>query len=83
MIPIQRREYPTSLAAATAPARLKAMAYPFGLVAFVYLTTEELMTEAHEKADAPWITVLLFAGFVGLAIPGGAPSGRYRPCLRF
>lgn len=37
--------------------------YAFGLVALLYLVTEELLTEAHKKADTPVSTALFFVGF--------------------
>ncbi len=36
----------------------------FGIAALLYLVTEELLTEAHEIPDRPWITSLFFAGFL-------------------
>jgi ZIP family zinc transporter len=35
---------------------------------FLYLVTEELLTEAHEVPEAPWMTALFFAGFIGLLL---------------
>ena len=35
-----------------------------GLVALLYLVTEELLTEAHEVPERPWATSLFFAGFL-------------------
>lgn len=40
----------------------------FGAAALLYLVTEELLVEAHETADAPWITGCFFAGFLVLLI---------------
>ena len=40
----------------------------FGLIALLYLVTEELLVEAHEKPDSPWITAMFFAGFMLLAV---------------
>jgi len=41
--------------------------FSFGLVALLYLVTEELLVEAHEQAeDTPWITALFFLGFLVL-----------------
>lgn len=40
----------------------------FGLVALLYLVTEELLVEAHETADTPWITAMFFAGFLLLLL---------------
>lgn len=38
----------------------------FGLIALLYLVTEELLFEAHETPDRPWVTALFFAGFLML-----------------
>jgi ZIP family zinc transporter len=38
----------------------------FGLIALLYLVTEELLVEAHEKPDRPWITAMFFVGFLML-----------------
>lgn len=38
----------------------------FGLMALLYLVTEELLVEAHEKPDNVWITSSFFVGFLGL-----------------
>lgn len=35
---------------------------------FLYLVTEELLTEAHEVPEVPWMTALFFAGFIGLLL---------------
>jgi ZIP family zinc transporter len=35
--------------------------FAFGLMALLYLVTEELLTEAHEVPDKPWITAMFFA----------------------
>lgn len=40
----------------------------FGLVALLYLVTEELLVEAHETPDTPWVTALFFAGFLMLLL---------------
>lgn len=40
----------------------------FGLMALLYLVTEELLVEAHEKPDRPWITSLFFAGFLAVLL---------------
>ena len=37
--------------------------FAFGLVALLYLVTEELLVEAHEKADTPIATAVFFVGF--------------------
>lgn len=38
----------------------------FGLMALLYLVTEELLVEAHEKPDNVWITSTFFVGFLAL-----------------
>lgn len=38
----------------------------FGLVALLYLVTEELLIEAHEHPDSPLITAMFFLGFLAL-----------------
>ncbi len=38
----------------------------FGLMALLYLVTEELLVEAHEKPDNAWITSAFFVGFLAL-----------------
>ena len=40
----------------------------FGLVALLYLVTEELLVEAHEKRDSPLICAMFFVGFLGLLL---------------
>ena len=41
----------------------------FGLVALLYLVTEELLVEAHEGGpEAPWIAAMFFVGFLALLI---------------
>ena len=42
--------------------------FAFGLIALLYLVTEELLVEAHETPDRPWITALFFVGFLLLLI---------------
>lgn len=37
--------------------------FAFGLVALLYLVTEELLVEAHERPDTPFATAVFFAGF--------------------
>ncbi|MGR3572628.1 ZIP family metal transporter [Brevirhabdus sp.] len=36
----------------------------FGLIALLYLVTEELLVEAHEVPDKPWVTAMFFVGFL-------------------
>ena len=38
----------------------------FGLIALLYLVTEELLFEAHEQPDSPLITAMFFVGFLAL-----------------
>ena len=40
--------------------------YAFGLMALLYLVTEELLSEAHETEDTLLMPVAFFAGFLGL-----------------
>lgn len=51
-----------------APAPIVTGAFAFGLVALLYLVTEELLVEAHEAGDTPWATALFFVGFLALLI---------------
>lgn len=52
----------------TLPAAWQAVAFSFGLVALLYLVTEELLTEAHEKPETPWGTAMFFVGFLSLTV---------------
>lgn len=38
--------------------------FSFGLVALLYLVTEELLVEAHAAPEKPWVTSLFFIGFL-------------------
>lgn len=38
----------------------------FGLMALLYLVTEELLAEAHEQPDSPLISAMFFVGFLAL-----------------
>lgn len=40
----------------------------FGLIALLYLVTEELLVDAHEKPDSPLISAMFFVGFLGLLL---------------
>ncbi len=40
----------------------------FGLMALLYLVTEELLVEAHEKPDTPLISAMFSIGFLGLLL---------------
>jgi ZIP family zinc transporter len=42
--------------------------FAFGLMALLYLVTEELLVEAHETPDRPWITAMFFFGFLLLIL---------------
>lgn len=52
-----------SLAGGLPPFEL-AVLFAFGLIALLYLVTEELLVEAHEKPDSPIITSMFFIGFL-------------------
>lgn len=41
-----------------------ALVLAFGAVALMYLVTEELLVEAHESAERPWIAASFFVGFL-------------------
>ncbi len=43
-------------------------AISFAVAALLYLVFEELLVEAHEKEDAPWITAFFFLGFLVIFI---------------
>ncbi|KQO05205.1 ZIP family metal transporter [Sphingomonas sp. Leaf242] len=53
---------------ATFPAVVIAGFLSFGLMALLYLVTEELLVEAHEKPDTPLISAMFFIGFLGLLL---------------
>ncbi|MBW4628956.1 MAG: ZIP family metal transporter [Brasilonema octagenarum HA4186-MV1] len=42
--------------------------FAFGLVALLYLVTEELLVEAHETPDTPLTTAIFFVGFLLLIV---------------
>ena len=42
--------------------------FSFGLMALLYLVTEELLAEAHEAPEKRWITAMFFAGFLALLL---------------
>lgn len=42
--------------------------YAFGLIALLYLVTEELLVEAHEQTDTPLISAMFFVGFMLLLL---------------
>jgi ZIP family zinc transporter len=43
----------------------------FGVAALLYLVTEELLIEAHEGVEAPWVTACFFAGFLVILLLEG------------
>ena len=38
--------------------------FSFGLMALLYLVTEELLADAHETPDKPWVAAMFFVGFL-------------------
>ena len=52
----------------TLPAAVQGGFLAFGLIALLYLVTEELLVEAHETEDRPWVTAMFFAGFLLLLL---------------
>lgn len=53
----------------TLPTALQTGFYAFGLIALLYLVTEELLIEAHESGkETPLITSMFFLGFVAILI---------------
>lgn len=56
----------TPVAALPEQARLGLLT--FGLVALLFLVTEELLVEAHVTEERSWVTALFFAGFLGLML---------------
>ncbi len=40
----------------------------FGLMSLLYLVTEELLAEAHERPDSPLISAMFFVGFLALLL---------------
>jgi ZIP family zinc transporter len=57
-----------ALPVATLSASWQAVAFSFGLVALLYLVTEELLVEAHERPDTNCGTAMFFIGFLCLTI---------------
>lgn len=53
-----------------ASAQVLAAVLAFGAAAVLYLAVEELMIEAHENAETPWLTSLLFVGFALIYVLG-------------
>lgn len=56
----------TPVAALPEKARLGMLT--FGLMALLFLVTEELLVEAQEVEERSWVTALFFAGFLGLLL---------------
>jgi ZIP family zinc transporter len=50
------------------PQEWQAVAFAFGLIAFLYLVTEELLTEAHENPETAWGTASFFLGFLIMTV---------------
>lgn len=44
------------------------VAFTFGLIVLLYLVTEELLTEAHEKPETSWATAAFFVGFLAMMV---------------
>lgn len=42
--------------------------FSFGLIALLYLVTEELLVDAHETPDRPWVAAMFFVGFLLLLV---------------
>jgi ZIP family zinc transporter len=53
---------------AALPAPYLTAFFAFGLIALLYLVTEELLVEAHEVPDRPWVTAMFFIGFLLLLL---------------
>lgn len=58
----------TAIPVALLPPVIIAGFLSFGLMALLYLVTEELLVEAHEKPDTPLISSMFFIGFLGLLL---------------
>lgn len=50
------------------PTQVRLGVLTFGLVALLFLVTEELLVEAHEIKERSWVTALFFVGFLGLMV---------------
>lgn len=50
------------------PEQIKLGVLTFGLVALLFLVTEELLIEAHEVEERSWVTAMFFVGFLGLIL---------------
>lgn len=40
----------------------------FGIAALLYLVTEELLVEAHEIPETPWLAATFFVGFLVMLV---------------
>ena len=51
--------------------------FAFGLVALLYLVTEELLVEAHAGPETAWVTAMFFVGFLAMLAleEAAAPAG--------
>lgn len=49
---------------ATLPGPVLTGFFSFGLMALLYLVTEELLADAHETPDKPWVAAMFFVGFL-------------------
>ena len=50
---------------------VRAAVLAFGAAALLYLVVEELLVEAHERAETPLLAALFFAGFLGIYLLAG------------
>lgn len=57
-----------ALPVARLPRVWQTVAFAFGLIALLYLVTEELLTEAHERPETAWGTAAFFVGFLALTV---------------
>lgn len=53
-----------------ASSQMLSAALAFGAAALLYLAVEELMSEAHENAETPWLTAMFFVGFILVYVLG-------------
>tara|TARA_B100000678_G_scaffold219953_1_gene187306 strand:- start:630 stop:1316 length:687 start_codon:yes stop_codon:yes gene_type:complete len=53
---------------AALPEAFRTGCYAFGLMALLYLVTEELLVEAHEKPETPVATGMFFLGFLAILV---------------
>ncbi|WP_298280581.1 transporter [uncultured Bradyrhizobium sp.] len=53
---------------AALPPSIVAGFFAFGLIALLYLVTEELLVEAHQTPDRPWVTAMFFVGFLAILV---------------